>query len=64
MDTPAVCLTQKKDRERGIHQQDILHRMVFFLAALTRRLFSNVLGADEASFGPVMGKRTSYHLSI
>jgi hypothetical protein len=31
--------------------------MVFFLAALTRGLFSRVLGADDASFRPVMGKR-------
>ena len=31
--------------------------MVFFLAAITRFLFSRVLGADDAPFGPVMGKR-------
>jgi len=30
--------------------------MVLFLAAITRFLFSRVLGADDAPFGPVMGK--------
>jgi len=30
--------------------------MVFFLAALTRGLFSRVLGADDPSFRAVMGK--------
>jgi hypothetical protein len=32
-------------------------RVILFLAALTCGLFSRVLGADDASFGPVMGKR-------
>src|SRR2546428_13227142 len=31
--------------------------MVLVLAALTRRLFSRVLGADDTPFGAVMGKR-------
>jgi hypothetical protein len=31
--------------------------VVFFLAAITVRLFNRVLGADDAPFGPVMGKR-------
>ena len=43
-------------QEEGIHEQHIFHRMVFFLAALTRGLFRRVLGADDAPFGPVMGK--------
>jgi hypothetical protein len=29
--------------------------MVFFLAAVTRLLFSQVLGVDDAPFGAVMG---------
>ena len=49
--------TQKQADERGIDQQHIFHRVVFFLAAITPRLFSRVLGADDASFGAVMGKR-------
>jgi hypothetical protein len=31
--------------------------MVFFLAVLTRGLFSRVLGADDAPFRPVVGTR-------
>jgi hypothetical protein len=31
--------------------------VVLFLAAITLRLFSRVLGADDAPFSPVMGKR-------
>src|SRR6266581_7049330 len=57
MDTASVRRTQKKDREQGIDQQDIFYRMVLFLAALTCGLLSRVLGADDAPFGPVMGKR-------
>ena len=40
-----------------IDQQDIFDRVVLFLAAITRRLCSRVLGADDAPFGAVMGKR-------
>jgi hypothetical protein len=31
--------------------------MILFLAAITRGLFKRVLGADDPSFRPVMGKR-------
>src|SRR5262245_31081921 len=57
MDAAAEGLTQKEDRERGIDEQDIFHRVVLFLAAITPRLFSSILGADDAPFGVVMGKR-------
>ena len=57
MHTAAVSVTEKEDQEEGIHEQHIFHRMVFFLAAITCGLFSRVLGADNASFRPVMGKR-------
>src|SRR6266852_1775027 len=57
VDTASVRCTQKENREEGIDQQDIFYRMVLFLAALTRRLFSRVLGADDAPFRPVMGTR-------
>ena len=50
-------LTEKKDRAQGVDQQDIFDRMVLCLAALTRGLFSRVLGADNAPFRPVMGTR-------
>jgi hypothetical protein len=57
MDMAAVGVTEKKDDEQGIDEQDIFDGMVFFLAAITRGLFKRVLGADDAPFGPVMGKR-------
>src|SRR5262249_13395705 len=57
MHTAAMGVAQKEDREEGIHEQDIFHCVVFFLAAITRFLFSRVLGADDAPFRPVMGKR-------
>ena len=57
MDVPAVRLAEKKDCEWGIDEQDVFPRVIFFLAALTCRLFSRVLGADDPSFRPVMGTR-------
>src|SRR2546422_8221854 len=57
MDTAAIGVAQKEDDEQGIDQEDIFDRMVLFLAAITVRLFSSVLGADDAPFRPVMGKR-------
>ena len=57
METAAVGIAQKEDQKEGIDKQDIFDRVVFFLAALTVRLFRRVLGADYAPFRPVMGKR-------
>src|SRR5262249_58401874 len=57
MPTAAVGVTEKEDQEEGIHEQHIFHRVVFFLAAITRGLFSRVLGADDPSFRAVLGKR-------
>ena len=57
MDTAAIGVAQKEDEEQGVDEEHIFDRMVFFLAALTRGLFSRVVGADNASFRPVMGKR-------
>ena len=57
MDTAAIGVAQKEDREEGIDQQDIFDGVVFFLAAITRLLFRSILGVDDASFRPVMGKR-------
>src|SRR5215470_5688237 len=57
MDTAAVGVAQKKDDEQGIDAQDVLERMVFFLPAIAVRLCRRVLGADDAPFGAVMGKR-------
>src|SRR5712691_344468 len=57
MDATAIGVAEEEDREQGIDQENIFYRMVLFLAALTRGLFSRVLGADDAPFRPVMGKR-------
>src|SRR5256884_6965241 len=57
MGAAAIGVAQKEDREQGIHEQDIFDGVVLFLATITPRLFSRVLGADDASFRPVMGKR-------
>src|SRR5262244_757844 len=57
MGTAAVSVAQKEDDEQGIDQQDIFDGVVVFLPTITRRLFRSVLGADDAPFGPVMGKR-------
>jgi hypothetical protein len=57
MDTAAIGLAQKEDQEEGIDEQDIFDGVVLFLPAITIGLFNRVLGADDASFCPVMGKR-------
>src|SRR5712692_6121355 len=57
MDAASGGVAEEADGERGIDQQDIFDRMVLCLAAITVGLFNRVLGADDASFGPVMGKR-------
>ena len=56
MGAAAIGITEKEDEEQGIDQQDIFYRMISFLTAITLFLFSRVLGADDASFGAVMGK--------
>jgi hypothetical protein len=57
MDAAAIGVTEKEDDEEGIDQEDIFDRVVLFLAAITVGLFHRVLGADDAAFRPVMGKR-------
>jgi len=50
-------VAQQADQAEGSAEQDIVDGVVVFLAALTRLLFSRVLGADDASLRPVMGTR-------
>src|SRR5712692_3866558 len=57
MEATAIGVAQKEDEEQGIDQEHIFDGVVFFLAAITLFLFNRVLGADDASFRPVMGKR-------
>ena len=58
MDTAPDGFAEEEDDEQGIDQQDVLYRMVFFLATVTLRLFSRVLGADNAPLRSVMSKRS------
>jgi len=57
MDTAAGGRAEEEDGEGGIDEQDIFDGVVLFLAAITLFLFRSVLGADNAPFRPVMGKR-------
>src|SRR5712692_9286076 len=57
MGAATIGFTEKEDEEQGIHEQDVFDGVVLFLPAITVGLFSRVLGADDASFRPVMGKR-------
>jgi hypothetical protein len=56
MGAAAVGVAQKEDEKQGVDQEHIFYRVVSFLAVITLFLFSRVLGADDASFGAVMGK--------
>ncbi len=57
MGAAALGVTEKEDEEQRIDQQDIFDRVIHFLAALTGRLCSRVLGTDDTPFRPVMGTR-------
>jgi hypothetical protein len=57
MDMGAVGVTEEENQKQRIDQQHIFYRVVFFLAPITLRLFSKVLGAYDPPFRPVMGKK-------
>jgi hypothetical protein len=57
MGAAAIGVAQEEDEKQSVDQQDIFHRGLFFLAALTCGLCSRVLGADDAPFRAVMGTR-------
>jgi hypothetical protein len=57
VDVPANGFAEEKDDQRRVDQKDIFYRVILFLATVTFGLFSSVLGADDAPFRPVMGKR-------
>src|ERR1043166_5933122 len=63
MHAAAVGVAQKEDEKQGIDQEHILYRVISFLPALTLFLFNRVLGADDASFGAVMGQRGAAGIS-
>jgi hypothetical protein len=52
-----IGLTEKEDRECRIDQQDVFDRVALFLAAITARLLTWILGALDAPLGPVVPKR-------
>jgi hypothetical protein len=52
-----IGVTPKEDRERGIDQQHVFDRGARFLATITARLLSGILGAREAPFGAIVPKR-------
>ena len=55
--TARIGCTQQENRERGIDQQYVFDRVALFLAAITARLLSRILGALDAPFGPIVAKR-------
>ena len=57
MGAAAIGVAQEEDEKQGVDQQDIFDGVVLFLAAITLGLCRRVLGADDASFGAVMGKK-------
>ena len=57
MDVPANGFAEEEDDQRRVDQKDIFYRVILFLATVTFGLFSSVLGADDAPFRPIMGKR-------
>jgi hypothetical protein len=57
MHAAATGFAEEENPEGGIDQQDIFYGVILFLPAITVCLCSSVLGADDASFRPVMGKR-------
>jgi len=52
-----IGLTEKENRECRVDQQHVFDRVVLFLAAITARLLSRILGALDAPFGAVVPKR-------
>ena len=64
MDTAPIGIAEEEDEQQGVDEEHIFYRMVFFLAAITVGLFSRVLGADNASFRPVMGKSRYAELAL
>jgi len=64
MGAAAIGVAQEEDEKQGIDEQDIFDGVVLFLAAITRRLFSCVLGTDDPPLGAVMGKSRYDELAL
>src|SRR5262249_6661343 len=57
VDATPMRLAQEHNAHRGVDQHQVFQHMPFFLAAITRFLFSRVRGARDGSLGAVMTKR-------
>jgi hypothetical protein len=57
VDTARRGPTQKENRERGVDPPHVFDRVARFLAAITARLLSRILGALEAPFGAIVPTR-------
>jgi hypothetical protein len=55
--TARLGLTEQEDRERRMDQQHLFDGVARFLAAITARVLSRILGTRDAPFGPVVAKR-------
>jgi hypothetical protein len=55
--TAGIGLTQQENGQRGVDQQHVFDCVALFLAAITARLLSRILGALDAPFGPIVSKR-------
>ena len=64
MAAAGIGVTQKENGERRIDQPDVFHGVVFFLAAITARLLSRILGALEASFRAIVSNRGEAGASV
>ena len=57
MSAAGIGLTQEENRQHGVDQQHVFDCMAPFLAAITARLLSRILGALDAPFGAVVAER-------
>src|SRR5690348_2877026 len=57
MDRSRMRRAEKLDRQLLLHQQHILHRVTFFLAARMAFLLIRIFGTLNASLGAIMAKR-------
>jgi hypothetical protein len=50
-------LTEQEHGQHGVNAQDVFYRVALFLAAITARLLSRILGTPDTPFGAIMPKR-------
>jgi hypothetical protein len=55
--TASIGVTQTKDRQHGIDQPHVFHRVALFLTAITARLLSRILGTFDTPFGAIVPNR-------